>query len=35
VFARVAQYVLAVAASIWHNWTSAPLPGGLIAKYDH
>jgi hypothetical protein len=35
VFARVAQRLLAMAATIWHNWaTDAPVKRSLIA-YDH
>jgi hypothetical protein len=35
VFVRIAQRVLALAAAIWHNWTTdAPVKRSLIA-YDH
>ena len=35
VYARIAQRLLAMAATIWHNWTTAePVRRSLIA-YDH
>ena len=35
VYARIAQRLLAMAATIWHNWaTSEPVKRSLIA-YDH
>ena len=35
VYARIAQRLLAMAATIWHNWATAePVKRSLIA-YDH
>jgi hypothetical protein len=35
VYTRIAQRLLAMAATIWHNWASAePIKRSLIA-YDH
>ena len=35
VYVRIAQRLLAMAATIWHNWaTAAPVKRSLIA-YDH
>jgi hypothetical protein len=35
VFTRVAQRLLAMAAGIWHNWTTSVTSKRSLTAYDH
>ncbi|MCA1681776.1 MAG: IS982 family transposase, partial [Actinobacteria bacterium] len=35
VFTRVAQRLLAMAAGIWHNWTTGNTSKRSLTAYDH